>query len=141
MALGLNMIEAVGLVDSCRYFPTQRKGGILTAVPYDAVKGARSAFIIGTTLCLLQALDGILTSVGMRRFGTEFEGNPLLRSLMEQFGHVPTLGLVKLLSIFFVIALTIYAQKQPWVRNAMGAISCIYLFAAILPWTYFLFIK
>lgn len=85
--------------------------------------------------------DGYLTMVGVSRFGTGVEGNPLLRHLMEQFGHVEILTIVKVLSIMLVGTLTMYAQRQLWVRNAMGAVSVIYIVAAIVPWTYILFIK
>ena len=102
---------------------------------------ANSALLLGFILCSLQALDGILTSMGVSRFGTAIEGNPLIRTLMEEFGHVTALGLVKFCAILVVIALTCFAKRLPWVNNAMGAISCIYVFAAIIPWTYILFLK
>ena len=102
---------------------------------------AERAFAFGSFLCLLQAADGWLTSVGMARFGTSMEGNPLLRALMEQLGHVPALTIVKLLAIVVVVLLTIQAKRKPWVGNAMGALSCIYVFLAIVPWTYLLFVK
>lgn len=102
---------------------------------------ARNVLMLGVLLALLQAADGILTSVGINRFGITIEGNPFLRSLMEEFGHIPTLALVKLLAIIVVVSLTIIANRLPWVKSAMGAVTCIYLFAAILPWTYILFFR
>ena len=99
------------------------------------------ALLLGALLCSLQAADGFLTSMGVSRFGLSMEGNPMLRYLMLEFGHVATLSVVKLLAIFVVISLTYYARRITWVHNAMGAISCIYVFAAIVPWTYILFVK
>lgn len=102
---------------------------------------ARSALLLGAFLCVLQAADGILTSLGISRYGIDAEGNPILRHLMYELGHIPALGLVKALAILTVIGLTCFAKKLPWVNQAMGAISCLYVFAAIVPWTYVLFIK
>lgn len=130
MALGLNKVEAVGLAGFCK-----------TTSTADANRGANSALVVGAVLVLLQAIDGVLTSLGVSRYGVAVEGNPFLRSLMIQFGHIPTLGLVKFLAMMFVCTLTYYAQRQAWVRNAMGAITCVYFFAAVLPWTYILFIQ
>ncbi|MCB0324848.1 MAG: hypothetical protein KDD69_14795 [Bdellovibrionales bacterium] len=99
------------------------------------------AFFLGAFLAVLQALDGVLTSMGVSRFGVAIEGNPFIRSLMEELGHVTALGLVKALAILIIVALTIFARRLPWINNAMGAIGCVYLFAAIIPWTYILFLK
>ncbi len=102
---------------------------------------AQGAFLVTSSLIVLQALDGILTSMGVSRYGVNAEGNPLLRALMSEFGNVPTLGMVKITAILFILALSYYAKRLPWIHNAMGAISCVYLFAAVLPWTYVLFIS
>ena len=96
---------------------------------------------VAAVLIILQALDGVLTSLGVSRYGIAAEGNPILRELMREFGHVHVLSIVKVTAIFFVLALSYYAQRLAWVQRAMGAISCIYLFTAILPWTYILFIQ
>ncbi len=96
---------------------------------------------LGIVLGLLQLADGVLTSIGVSRFGVGIEGNPLLRVLMTEFGHVPTLAMLKSFALFVVFGLTLLGLRLPWVKSAMGALTCIYLFAAILPWTYLLFIK
>ena len=126
MAVGLD--RAAGL----------RASNFCAATP---LPSQRSTMFVAVLLIVLQALDGILTSVGVSRFGIAAEGNPLLRNLMEEFGHVAILSVVKFLAILFVIAHSYYAQRQAWVHRAMGAISCIYIFTAILPWTYILFIQ
>lgn len=102
---------------------------------------APKVLLLGFFLAALQAVDGVLTSIGVTRFGTSIEGNPMLRQLMEHFGHIPTLAILKLIAIIIVLSLTYLAQRRPWVHNAMGALTCVYLVAAILPWTYILFIK
>jgi len=106
-----------------------------------ATTPARGAVITGLFLALLQAADGILTSMGISRFGIAMEGNPLLRSVMEQFGHVPTLAVLKLTAICVIISLIYASAKISWVKNALGAVSAVYFFAAIMPWTYILFVK
>ncbi|MBL7662572.1 hypothetical protein JNK13_07460 [bacterium] len=99
------------------------------------------ALTLGFCLATLQALDGILTSIGVSRFGLRAEANPILRALMEQFGHIPTLTVVKTGAIVIVIALTIMAHKLPWLKSAMGALACFYILAAVAPWTYILLYK
>lgn len=102
---------------------------------------ATGVIVIGTLLAIFQALDGLFTSIGVSRYGVEVEGNPLLRHLMEEFGAIEALTIVKLVAIGIVVILTFLARKVTWIKGAMGAITCIYLLAAIIPWTYILFIK
>lgn len=89
-------------------------------------------------LCSMQVLDGILTSIGLSRFGVTAEGNPLLRSAMQQFGHMEVLAAAKLLSLALIISIAFAALRYRWVRHAFSAVSAVYLFAAILPWSYLL---
>lgn len=110
-------------------------------VGVERLASVEKAFILGGLLCLLQALDGILTSVGVSRFGIDIEGNPFVRSLMMELGHIPALSLIKCLAVVAIIALTFYARKIPWINNAMGAVSAVYIFSAIIPWTYILFVR
>ena len=102
---------------------------------------AKGAVVAGIVLSLLQAADGILTSMGINRFGMSMEGNPLLRTVMEHFGHIPTLAVLKTIAIFVIFGLIFASAKIPWVKSALGAVSFVYFFAAILPWTYILFFK
>ncbi len=109
--------------------------------PIVGKRTAEHALVLGVLLCILQAADGFLTSLGISKFGISAEGNPLIRHLMYELGHIQALGLVKISAIFVVVALTVFARKMPWVNQAMGAISFLYIFAAIVPWTYILFVK
>lgn len=102
---------------------------------------AKGAIFTGCFLASLQALDGIFTSIGINRYGLGIEGNPLLRVVMEEFGHIPTLAFLKLLAILIIVLLTVISARMPWVKGAMGAVSLVYLVAAIVPWTYILFVK
>lgn len=102
---------------------------------------AANVLLIGSFLALLQLVDGLFTSMGVERFGIAVEGNPLLRHLMAEFGHIPTLASLKILAVLVIVALTLFARQLPWIKNALGAVSCVYLFAAIMPWTYILFLS
>lgn len=102
---------------------------------------AHKVIWLGILLALFQAMDGIFTTMGIERFGLAIEGNPLLRTLMAEFGHVQTLTFLKVAAILIVAVLTTIAIRLPWVRNAMGAVACLYFFTAILPWTYVLFVR
>lgn len=106
------------------------------------VEGLRSSasgvLQLALLLSVLQALDGVMTSLGISRFGLSVEGNPLVRSLMEQFGPLTALAGLKTLGVLSVIVLAFSARGLPWVKNAMGILSCFYFFIAILPWTYIL---
>lgn len=101
----------------------------------------KSVFALGMCLAFLQVLDGWMTSLGMTRFGVEMEGNLLLRDLMIQFGHVPTLTVIKLLSITLVMLLIVNSKRVPWIKGALGAMNCVYIVFAIIPWTYILFVQ
>ena len=112
-----------------------------TVLPLDAVMLSRNAVRAGVFLMLLQATDAVLTSVGVERFGISVEGNPFLRHFMYEFGHVETLALMKSLAIAVVFFLVLLSNKLPWITKAMSAVSAVYLFGAVIPWTYILFIR
>ncbi len=99
---------------------------------------AKQAIYIGLFLAFLQLLDGVLTLIGVSRFGASVEGNPLLRILMVEFGYVTTLSAMKLAAIVMVGVLTFATRSLPWIKDAMAAIAGIYIVAAIAPWTYIL---
>lgn len=101
----------------------------------------QDAITMGIVLCLLQALDGVFTSIGVSRFGTEIEGNPFLKELMLNLGYVEAITIFKILSISAIILLVKLSFTFSWVGRTMEAICYIYIMAAILPWTYFLFVK
>ncbi|MCO6430223.1 MAG: hypothetical protein J5J00_05130 [Deltaproteobacteria bacterium] len=95
----------------------------------------RDIIWIGILLVALQVLDGLLTGIGVMRFGTEIEANPLIRSLMEQWGHINALVAVKLCAIVIVGILCRLAIKVGWVTFALQGVILLYLAAAIVPWT------
>ena len=86
----------------------------------------------------LQIADGMLTSIGVARFGITGEGNPFLKNLMLKYGPDRALFMVKAAAIFIIAGLTALAKRAPFVKDIIGTLSCIYLFAAIVPWVYIL---
>ena len=91
--------------------------------------------ILAVWLVMIQALDGLLTSLGVSIFGVESEGNPLIRSMMYAFGSNTAIGLSKLVAVAFVLTLASLARKRGWIGGVLGALTCFYLIVAIIPWT------
>jgi len=81
-----------------------------------------------------QVLDGAFTYVGVRRFGSMAEANPLLSWSIGAFGEGPALAGAKLVASSFGIALHLTA-----VHRIVAALTVFYLAAAILPWAHILF--
>ena len=125
----------------------KRKATVIIPLPRSAAvileieSPSRDFIYLGFFLASLQIFDGVLTSMGVARFGVVMEGNPLLKSLMLTFGPANTLFAVKFLSILTVGLLTFLARRIKWVKDIIGLLSCVYLFAAILPWLYILFVQ
>jgi hypothetical protein len=92
-------------------------------------------------LIVCQGLDGFLTSVGIDKFGIAVEGNPFLRSLMLEFGHIPVLALLKTAAVVLVVIMILLASRLNWIRHAMLGVAGVYVFAAIVPWTYLLYFQ
>jgi uncharacterized membrane protein len=83
---------------------------------------------------LAQALDGVLTYVGVSVYGMHVEGNPIIGWLMTSIGEGPALAAAKLTAGFFGIALHLSA-----VHKAVAVLAAFYLAVAVLPWIAILF--
>lgn len=94
-----------------------------------------NAAILGSILILLQIFDGILTGLGMNFFGTDMEGNVLLRTMMHTLGVVPALLVVKSFAISVIIVLVNLSSQVKWLPLAMKGVIGLYLLAAIIPWS------
>lgn len=79
---------------------------------------------------IVQALDGVLTYVGLASVGHVTEGNPLVASLMSLFGIGPGLLSAKLGASTLGVALHLSGTHR-----LVAALTAIYFAAAILPWT------
>lgn len=78
---------------------------------------------------LVQALDGVLTYVGLASIGRATEGNPLVGGLMAMFGLVPALASAKLFAGSLGIVLHLFGTHR-----LIAVLTAIYLGAAIVPW-------
>jgi hypothetical protein len=83
---------------------------------------------------VVQALDGMLTYVGIVSYGPAAEGNPLLSWLMAAFGAAPALAGAKMAASMFGIILHLTA-----VHRTVALLAALYVSAAILPWVELLF--
>lgn len=117
-------ISAVNIADS------------VTAGSAAVSKPSTDVLILGTILAVLQVLDGVLTASGVSFFGMQAEGNMLIRVAMEQLGAIPALVLLKSIAILIVGLLCGLASTVTWVPKALKVVILIYVFAAIIPWTW-----
>ncbi len=94
---------------------------------------------LASAMIILQVLDGFLTFFGVSTFGIEFEGNPLLRFLMEHWGAAFSLFVMKSLAIIAVIFMYFSEIKENLVKNGLWSLTAFYLICAIMPWSLILF--
>jgi len=99
----------------------------------------KEILVLGSILIVLQVIDGLLTAYGVKSLGIYAEGNPFIRSLMEQIGHVPALVIVKATAAFIIAHLCTLSHTVSWISGALKGMIGVYLFAAILPWTAILY--
>ena len=85
---------------------------------------------------LAQAGDGVLTYVGVTLYGSQMEGNPLIRWLMSALGEGPALTTAKLAACALGITLHVFA-----VHKTVAALSTFYFLVAVLPWVTILFLR
>ena len=83
---------------------------------------------------LAQALDGVLTYVGVSTFGLRMEGNPLVGWLMSSMGEAAGLATAKLAAGFFGIALHLSA-----VHKTVALLAVFYAAVAVAPWVAILY--
>ena len=102
-------------------------------------KFSGQTLIFGGALIAFQALDGALTSIGIQRAGIEAEANPLIRSLMVEFGDLTALAAAKVFAICLIILLINLSLKRKWIEHVLVGLAFIYFIGAIIPWSYLLF--
>lgn len=81
-----------------------------------------------------QALDGMLTYLGVRSFGPQIEANPLIVGLIDSLGLWGGLVLAKGVAMLLGIVLHLVA-----VHRVVAALTGVYVTTAIWPWTLLLF--
>lgn len=97
--------------------------------------------LVGLIMSLLQVVDGVLTMIGVRHFGSVIEGNPLVRAMIEMLGAIPALCLTKLFAIIVIVALCSLHRTVPWIGRALKGVMVVYLVAAIIPWSFLILSK
>lgn len=88
---------------------------------------------------VLQIFDGILTYLGVKRFGIDGEGNPLIHILMLNMGVVLALVAVKTLAILSLIAINSKVEENLIIKRGLKVSIWLYMLLAILPWTIILY--
>jgi len=78
----------------------------------------------------VQLADGILTSIGVARYGTGVEANPLLVHSMLSYGSWTTLVAAKIVAILGGSVLHVYAYDL-----VLATLTAGYVFATVLPWS------
>ena len=109
------------------------------ALIFEIEPPSRDFIFFGIFFASLQVFDGVFTSIGTAQMGTHMEGNPLLKTLMDHMGANEALTLVKAFAVMAVVFMTCLAKRMRWIKDLISFLSCIYLFAAIIPWLYLLF--
>jgi hypothetical protein len=83
---------------------------------------------------LVQALDGVLTYVGVSTYGPHIEGNPVVAWLIACLGRGPALATAKLAAGGFGVALHLSS-----VHRAVAVLAAFYLAVAVIPWVALLY--
>lgn len=99
----------------------------------DKPRSAFGDFVIVAFLAS-QAIDGVLTYVGVVEFGLEIEANPFIASLMGMIGHGPALASVKVFAAFLGIALHLSG-----VHRVLALLTLFYVAGSVVPWSALLF--
>ena len=79
---------------------------------------------------LVQALDGVLTYLGVHIWGPSIEANPLISSAVSFGGVGFGLGAAKLVAIGF--GMILHLRR---VHVVVALLTAFYVAAAIIPWT------
>lgn len=84
---------------------------------------------------LVQLFDGVFTYLGVITYGPSIEGNPLVSSMMQTFGHTGGLMTAKVTAAGLGAALHLGR-----VHGLIAILTAVYVAAAIVPWTALLFL-
>jgi hypothetical protein len=95
--------------------------------------GSLAAQGIWIAFVLVQALDGVLTSVGIQTLGTSIEGNPLIAWYAYAVGPAAAVWGAKLFAVGCGAVLHLTARYR-----TMVALVFMYLLCAIGPWLHLL---
>jgi|SRR5687767_11418412 hypothetical protein len=85
------------------------------------------------TFVAVQALDGVLTYVGVRAFGMGIEANPIVAWYATTFGPAAGLAAAKLFAVGCASVLYVTAR-----HGTVALLTLLYLVFAIAPWAHVL---
>jgi Domain of unknown function (DUF5658) len=103
---------------------------VLSRWIFNRSKDSRFGDCVVLAFLVVQALDGVLTYIGLRSLGHAVEGNPLVGGLMAVFGLGAGLAGAKLMAGSLGIALHLCGTHR-----LIAVLTAIYFAAAIVPWT------
>jgi len=95
--------------------------------------GVRAAQAIWIAFVLVQALDGVMTLVGIHMFGLHVEANPLIAWYAHAFGPAVAVSAAKLFAIGCGAVLYLTARY-----GTIAALAFTYLLCAVGPWIHLL---
>jgi hypothetical protein len=91
--------------------------------------GVRAAQAIWVAFVLVQALDGVMTLVGMHTFGLRIEANPLIAWYAHTLGPEVAVSAAKLFAVGCGVALYVTAHYR-----TIAALAVTYVLCAVGPW-------
>jgi len=91
-----------------------------------------------TLFSTVQVADGVLTGIGVTAFGTQAEGNVLLKAAIENFGCWEAIICTKIVAISAIVGLVWISNKLYWAKHMMISLCFMYIFVAIIPWVFYL---
>jgi hypothetical protein len=98
-----------------------------SAVMVDRAVSFRAAILLA--FVLVQCADAWLTAIGISRFGSAIEANPILAWYVSAFGAGVALGAAKLMAVGCAFALYFHAFHR-----TLTALTLLYVVVAIVPW-------
>jgi hypothetical protein len=94
------------------------------------VRAAQATWI---AFVLVQALDGVMTLVGMQTFGLHIEANPLIAWYAYALGPEIAVSAAKLFAVGCGVALYLTARYR-----TIAALTFTYVLCAVGPWIHLL---
>ena len=91
------------------------------------------AEVVLLAFVVVQALDGILSYIGVHTFGSWIEANPLVAWYASAFGPAVAFTLVKLFAI--ALGTMLYLMSR---HRTVALLTLFYLAFAVVPWVHVL---
>ena len=99
----------------------------------------KAAIFVFAALALALVLDGVLTYLGLARFGIAMEANGFVQKLCEIIGIIPGLIVAKGFALMCLGIIYHYGKKYLWVTFLVGGLTLVHVGFALVPWTIILY--